>query len=198
MNVPVPGFDPSTQTWQITPASPLPAITHAVAIDGYTQASVPIAYRYPDQVSSAVQQIDSRRSAPGRVVCNLTTRHRYPRHNAANPVHGHRLDVRGALIAIVGTGNVVVTESVRVSSASRFRDRRGEGNTGHPVVTNDLTGGFNPTCHDPDNDCRRRCLSATQPYSSSVPNAVAATSGDDAQVRVIINGNQTSGATGVV
>ena len=38
LNVPVPGFDPITQTWTITPASPLPAITHPVTIDGYTEA----------------------------------------------------------------------------------------------------------------------------------------------------------------
>ena len=38
-NVPVPGFDPITQTWPITLASPLPAITHPVTIDGFTQAN---------------------------------------------------------------------------------------------------------------------------------------------------------------
>src|SRR5262245_44072704 len=34
LNVPVPGFDPGTQTWRITPASPLPTITRSLSIDG--------------------------------------------------------------------------------------------------------------------------------------------------------------------
>ena len=46
LNVPVPGFNPVTQVWQITLNSPLPAITHAVSIDGFSQAnnrdSVPV------------------------------------------------------------------------------------------------------------------------------------------------------------
>ena len=46
LNVPVPGFDPTTQDWTITLASPLPTITRPVAIDGYTQAHAgnPIPY----------------------------------------------------------------------------------------------------------------------------------------------------------
>ena len=35
----------------------MPAITHPVTIDGYTQANIPVAYRYPDQVTSAVQDL---------------------------------------------------------------------------------------------------------------------------------------------
>jgi len=56
-NVPVAGFDPTTQTWQITLNSPLPPITHSVAIDGYSQANIPVPFRYPGQISSAVQEV---------------------------------------------------------------------------------------------------------------------------------------------
>ena len=46
LNVPVAGFDPVTQTWQITLNSPLPTITHAVSIDGFSagepSGSVPV------------------------------------------------------------------------------------------------------------------------------------------------------------
>ena len=52
LNVPVPGFDPRTQTWTISLNSPLPVITHPVAIDGYTQANVGVGYRYPNSLSS--------------------------------------------------------------------------------------------------------------------------------------------------
>ena len=53
-----PGFDPVTQTWTITLASPLPEITHAVAIDGFSQANTAVPFAYPDQLSSAVQFLD--------------------------------------------------------------------------------------------------------------------------------------------
>ena len=49
------GFDPGTQTWRIKLATPLPAITNTVSIDGYSQAhdgGVP--YRY-STLTSAVQ-----------------------------------------------------------------------------------------------------------------------------------------------
>ena len=39
LDVPVPGFDPGTQTWRIKLHSPLPAITNTVSIDGYTEAN---------------------------------------------------------------------------------------------------------------------------------------------------------------
>ena len=46
LNSPVAGFDPVTQTWQITLSSALPAITHPVSIDGFSQANQPVPYRY--------------------------------------------------------------------------------------------------------------------------------------------------------
>ena len=59
VNVPVPGFDPTTQDWTITLTSPFPTIIRPVAIDGYTQANAgnPIPYLYPDSISSAVQTL---------------------------------------------------------------------------------------------------------------------------------------------
>src|SRR5262249_21594470 len=57
LNTPEPGFDPVTQTWHITLNSALPAITHSVSIDGFSQANNPIPYRYPGQVIGAVQDL---------------------------------------------------------------------------------------------------------------------------------------------
>ena len=48
LDIPVLGFDPSTQTWTITLAQPLPAITGSVTIDGYSQGSSGVPFRYPD------------------------------------------------------------------------------------------------------------------------------------------------------
>ena len=59
LNIPVPGFDPTTQTWTINLASPLPPITNQVDIDGYSQAHFPVPFRYPSAISSAVQAINT-------------------------------------------------------------------------------------------------------------------------------------------
>jgi hypothetical protein len=55
LDTPVPGFDPTTQTWTITPQGPLPTITTSVDIDGYTEANVGLPYVYPNNVASATQ-----------------------------------------------------------------------------------------------------------------------------------------------
>src|SRR5271157_4889024 len=47
LDIPVQGFDPSTQDWTITLSSPLPAITSPVTIDGYSQGEFPIPFVYP-------------------------------------------------------------------------------------------------------------------------------------------------------
>jgi len=46
LDVPVPGFDPSTQDWTITLSSPLPVITSPVTIGGYSQGEFPIPFVY--------------------------------------------------------------------------------------------------------------------------------------------------------
>ncbi|WP_152053317.1 Calx-beta domain-containing protein [Tautonia marina] len=50
LNVPVPGFDLGTQTWRIELESPLPVLTDPVTIDGLSQADVPVAFFYPDDI----------------------------------------------------------------------------------------------------------------------------------------------------
>ena len=57
LDVPVPGFDPTTQTWTIKPATPLPTITDQVSIDGYSQARIPGPVPYKSAISSASQTI---------------------------------------------------------------------------------------------------------------------------------------------
>ncbi|MGD0041873.1 MAG: hypothetical protein ABSE84_15965, partial [Isosphaeraceae bacterium] len=64
-DVPVPGFDPETQTWRIQLATPLPAIKNTVSIDGYSQAhdgGVPFRY---SSLTSAVQDINISGSPTG-------------------------------------------------------------------------------------------------------------------------------------
>ncbi|QDV38451.1 Calx-beta domain-containing protein [Tautonia plasticadhaerens] len=49
-DVPVPGFDLSSQTWRIELASPLPALTDTTTIDGFSQADTPLSFFYPEDV----------------------------------------------------------------------------------------------------------------------------------------------------
>ncbi len=58
------------------------------------------------------------------------------------------------------------------------------------IATNDLIGGINPSDPDPDHAVRRQSRSATRSLISSVPNSVTAIDGNNAQVRVIIDGSQ--------
>jgi len=53
LNVPAPGFDPTTQVWTIQLQSPLPSIVRPLTIDGYTQAHTGVGYRYPDDVAAS-------------------------------------------------------------------------------------------------------------------------------------------------
>jgi len=109
LDVPVSGFDPVTQTWRIKLASPLPAITNTVSIDGYSQAhdgGVP--YRY-SSLTSAAQGINISGSPTGGSF-TLTTASPLPANTTAPiPWNASALVVQAALGAIVGPTNVTVT-----------------------------------------------------------------------------------------
>jgi hypothetical protein len=55
LDVPVAGFNPISQVWTITLASPLPVITDQVTIDGFSQAHFPVPFRYPQQLVPTLQ-----------------------------------------------------------------------------------------------------------------------------------------------
>jgi hypothetical protein len=199
INVPVPGFDPVTQTWQITLKTPLPPITHAVAIDGYTQANVAVPYRYPDQVSSAVQEL-LLGGGPTGGTFSLTTSAPLPVGTTPPiPFTATAEEVQDALVAVLGSGNVAVTESVPGSLLISFEGAYAEEAIPDLIVANELTGGVNPNI-----DIATLRLGGvpigTPTLISSVPNLLAATTGNNAEVRVVVSGGQipTPGATGFV
>ncbi len=200
-NVPVPGFDPSTQTWQITLASGAPAITHPITIDGYTEANNPVAYRYFTQVTSAVQNLIVE-GAPTGGTFNLSTFAPLPVATTPPiPYTATPEEVQAALVTILGLGNgaanVSVTEPTPGVLVVAFLGAYGEEAIPNLVAANDLTGGAGPTI---------KILTTTAggvpigdpTLITSVPNATAATSGNDAKIRVILDGNQTGGSTGLV
>ncbi len=151
LNVPVAGFDPSTQTWTIDLLTPLPPINRSVSIDGYTQASVPVSFRYPNDSTSsdlfvAIDGIPTGGSftltvsAPGSLPSGTT---------APIPFNATAAQIQSALEAIVGSTNgvsnaVVSGGPVNLAGVSVTFQRS---YTGQAVTLNaqsTLTGGLNP------------------------------------------------------
>ncbi len=124
LNVPVPGFDPSTRHGRSRSTVPLPVITHAVSIDGYTQANVPVPYRYPDQVSSAVQELFVE-GVPTGGTFTLTTSAPLPVGiDSADSLQRHsRSKSRARWSSILGNGNVAVTANSADSLNIAFEGR---------------------------------------------------------------------------
>ena len=89
LNAPVPGFDPITQTWKITLNSPLPMITHAVSIDGFSQANNPIPYPLLRSSHRGRPRLDSRRRTDRRHVHAKHFGTPTDRHDSTDPIHGN-------------------------------------------------------------------------------------------------------------
>ena len=200
LNVPVAGFDPSTQTWTIDLLSPLPPIARSVSIDGYTQASVPVPYRYPsDSTTSdllvALNGIPSGGtftltvSAPGSLPSGTTV---------AVPFDATAAQIQAALETIVGstngTSNAVVTGGpVNIAGVSVTFSGPYTGQAVTLTAQSSLTGGINPSVTVYTITAGGFPIGAPS-LISSAPNSVGALAGNNAQVRVIIDG--TSVATG--
>ena len=198
LSIPVPGFDPSTQTWTITLESPLPAITQTVSIDGYSEADSGVPFRYPSQITSAVQTV---------ALTGILTGGTFTLSTAAPLPQGT-------------TGPIAYNATpAQVQAASRppFREWRGtssvSGSPGFYTVT--FQGAFAGQAI-PNLIGNSSGLAGTFPgiqvgtlvqggsalsdptTITSVPNSVAAMDGNNAHARVIINGSQTGGGTGFV
>ena len=188
LNVPVPGFDPITQTWQITLASPLPAITHPVTIDGFTQANIAVPYRYPDQITSAVQDLTIGGEPTGGTFTLSTLAPLPVGTSEPIPFSATPDDVQQALLNILGTdslgaNNVSVTESTPGVMAIAFQGDDADEAIPNLVVANDLTGGLSPSVLITTVTVGGVPIS-NPTLISSVPNATAAIDGNNAQVRM--------------
>ena len=197
LNVPVAGFDPVTQTWQITLNSPLPAITHAISIDGFSQANNAISYRYSNELIGAVQNLTVE-GAPTGGTFTLTTAAPLPVGTTSPiPYTATPQQVQNALAAIVGNGNVV-RRFARCKHARDHVSRRLSLGEAIPNLVADaslLTGGSAPSVFI----ATATVGSLANPsLITSVPNTVAAINGNNAQVRVILDGSHTGGSTGLV
>ena len=154
LNVPIPGFDPVTQTWTITLNSPLPPITNTVSTDGYTEANegVGMPYRYPSEVISAMQAIVV--GSPTGGTFTLTTAAPLPVGTTV-PISydATAATVQAALGAIVGINNITVSgePATGVPFFVTFQGKYAGLSIPDLVPTNNLTGiatlGLSPDRH---------------------------------------------------
>ena len=196
LNVPVSGFNPNTQTWTITLNSALPAITHAVVIDGFSEANTGVPFRYTDELVSAVQDVEVN-GLPSGGTYTLTTAAPLPAGTTAPiPYNATAAQVQNALALLVGNANVTATQLGAGLAAVTFQGAYS--GMAIPNLVADysgLTGGTTPSVTIIPTTAGSL---NTPTYITSVPNTVAAIDGDNAQVRVIIDGSNTSGSTGFV
>jgi hypothetical protein len=209
LDVPAAGFDPVTQTWQIDLASPLPAVTHPVAIDGYTQGNVSVPFRYPADMSSQNDNVALDPSVTGGTyqltIADYVDRSGVTRGGSTIniPYNATGAYVQSQLEGLAGIGNVTVTgqsqpigpdfytvtftgESTGLAIDMQATSQLLVG--GNPVaVINVVTQGGNPVL--------------APSLITSLPDGSAATAGNDSQVRVVINGSaipQTNSDVGFV
>ena len=152
LDVPVPGFDPVTQTWRIELVTPLPEITNTVSIDGYTEANegVGMPYLYPAKpdpvyIQSIPNTTDAKdgNNAEERVIIDGS---QIPR--APTPTIGFELDashclLRGLIIsgfnvgvsvpALDSSNNPVVGDLIQGNSIGDYFTYPVDPNTGSPL-----------------------------------------------------------------
>ena len=118
LNIPVPGFDPTTQTWTINLDSPLPPITSQVNIDGYSQGHFPVPFRYPTAISSAVQQFDV--FATGGTFTITTAAPLPVRTTVPIPFNASTATIEADLDAILGPGSVSILSTAGAAGVTGF------------------------------------------------------------------------------
>jgi hypothetical protein len=199
LNMPVSGFDPNTQTWTIKPLTALPAITTQVTIDGYTEANVGVPYNYPSEFTNAIQSLGVSGATGGTFT--LKTSAPLPGGTtSAIPYNAAPQRIQTALEAIVGVGNVSVTSIVgQTGTAVDITFQGAYAGEAIPNLTADAT---NLVGTSPSVDIITVTVggvTAGPPIEIvNTPNTTAAIDGNNARIRVIIDGSTTVGATGFV
>ncbi|MGO9600207.1 MAG: Calx-beta domain-containing protein [Isosphaeraceae bacterium] len=195
---PIQDFDPVTQTWTINPLTPLPVISQTVTIDGFTQAATGVPFRYPSQVSSNVQSVTITGAPTGGTFTLSTSGSPLPP-GTTGPIayNATPAQVQAALVSIPGMiGNVAVTGSVGAYTIAFQGAFAGQS---LPKLTANASGLTGTTPGVLVAIVNLGGLPVSSPtLIKSVPNSTAAKNGNNAQIRVIIEGNQTVGGTGLV
>ena len=188
--IPVSGFDPTTQTWTINLLSPLPPINTTVTIDGYSQALTGIPFRYPSQITSALQTVVVTGIVTGGTFTLSTNGLPLPQ-GTTGPIayNATPAQVQAALDTISGLqGNVAVTGSPGFYSVT-FQGLFAGQEIPNLVGNSSGLTGTNPGVQVGTLTEGGTALSLPT-MITSVPNNTAAVDGNNAQVRVIVNGSQ--------
>ncbi len=191
LDAPVPGFDPATQTWKISLASPLPTLNHQVTIDGYTQAQTGVPFVYPNAITQNLTIVGS----PTGGTFTLTTSSPLPVGTTAPiPYNANSAQVLAALNGIVGAGNVFVSggpslpdNTITISFIGQYAGV----SVPTLIATSSLTGGSGTQISVTK-------VAGTPTEIVSTPNGdpiSAAIQGNDATPRVIIDGSGIGGAS---
>lgn len=210
LDVPVPGFDPVSQTWKITLNSALPPITDTVKIDGYSQAHFPVPFRY-QSIRNDIQQValsgnptggtftlDFNYTVGGGGLLSATT--------APIPWNATAAQVQTALVALdpqlVGgvklTGNIQVTGGALPGNPINVEFINQLGGQSIPLMFSNslnLTGGSFPHVVTWDTQTGSSVEAPPVAIESTV-NTTDALQGNNAIIRVIIDGHLAGGATG--
>ena len=196
---PVAGFDPNTQTWTIQLLTPLPTITRTVTIDGYSQGESGVPFRYPAQVSSAVQTIALSGVVTGGTF-TLSTVAPLPV-GTTGPIafNASAAQVQAALSAIHdSTGSLA--GNVSVSGSAGAYTVTFQGAYAGMAIPNLIGNPSGMTGTTPGiligTQVQGGVATGDPVMITSVPNTTAARDGDNAQIRVIIDGSQTGEGTG--
>ncbi len=197
LDVPVSGFDPDTQTWAIDLTAALPAITTPVNIDGFTQAHVAIPYLYPDQeIKIPTTEFVAVNGIPSGGTFTLGTSSPLPiGTTVAIPFDATASLVQADLEAIVGVGNVSVSGSEDAGYIVTFQGAYDGIAIPNLTAVSNLTGGINPSVVVSTTGTGQTTYDPPIEITSS-PNTTQAIDGNNAAVRVIVDGSGTGGATG--
>jgi hypothetical protein len=199
-NTAVPGFDSQTQTWTIQPHSALPAITNQVTIDGYSEANNAYPFRYPDQISSAVQTVTV--TASGGTFTLATAAPLPVGTTVAIPYNASAATVQTDLANVVGTGNVSVTASSATNGAlvTETYTITFTGADADKVLPDLVPGsaltGVGASLAESTATVGGMLLGVDEVASAS--NTTASLNGNNAQPKIIVDGSLTGGATGFV
>jgi titin len=202
LDSPVPGFDPTTQTWTIKLASALPTIASQVTIDGFSEGEVGIPFRYPSEAGLAVQSI-SLLGEPTGGTFELTGVPSNP-FVSTGPIawNATAADVQAAIQAVMTggatatvTGGPFPNGTMTVTFGGSIA-RQIEAPMSVFDNSNALTGGDNP---GPNIQVVSAGGLVTDPsLIVSTTNTSIARDGNNAHATIIIDGSGTGGATGFV
>jgi hypothetical protein len=198
LDLPVDGFDPGTQTWTITPKTPLPVITDQVTLDAYTQAHSPVPFRYPDVIAQTLNLTGSPTGGSFTLSIDLPSTSGGPTTTYTTrpiPYDANTAVVLAALEDVLGTGNfsasggpALPNNTMTISFTGAFAGVRAPLMT----ATNNLTGGTSPQVQI------ARIANGLPTPITSASNGVAAKQGNDARIRVVLDGTSTPDSPGLV